>query len=198
MAPQGFVERLRRRVVVSARASLRLGHDLLDHAHADDLAGGQLQLLRRLDLARVVAPDDRGGRFRRGDGIDRVLEHDHAVRDAHPQGASAAAFTDHGGDDRHGDPEPLHDRRRDRGGDAALLRARAGVRPRGVDERDDREAELRRVMRQPQRLAVSLGMHHPPVPRHALLQAAPLLVAEEHRRPAVPGADAAGQRRVVR
>src|ERR1700694_1593770 len=56
MSPQRFVKRPGRRVIVRAGASLRLRHDLLHHAHPDDLARGQLQLLRSLDLARVAAP----------------------------------------------------------------------------------------------------------------------------------------------
>ena len=52
-------------------------------------------------------------------------------------------------------------------------------------------------MGQSQRFPVALRMHHSPVPRHALFQAAALLVAQEHGRPAVPRADSAGQRRVV-
>src|SRR5207302_6392612 len=61
VAIQRPVQRLRRRIVVRAGASLRLRHDLLDHAHRHDLARGQLQLLRGLDLAGVVAPHDGGG-----------------------------------------------------------------------------------------------------------------------------------------
>src|SRR5204863_2936233 len=59
------------------------------------------------------------------------------------------------------------------------------------------EAELGGVACESQRLAVALGVHHAPVPGHPLLHAAPLLVAEKDSRTAVPGADAAHERRVV-
>src|SRR3989442_9736022 len=52
-------------------------------------------------------------------------------------------------------------------------------------------------MREPQRLAISLRVHHSPVPRHPVLEASPLLMAEEHRGAAVPGTDSADQRRIV-
>ena len=197
MAIQRPVQRLRRRIVVRAGASLRLRHDLLDHAHRHDLARGQLQLLRGLDLAGVVAPHDGGGRLGRRDRIDRVLEHDHPVRDAHAQRAAAPALADHRRDYWDRNAEPIHDRVRDRGGDAALFSAGSGIGAGRVDQRDDRKTELRRVVGEPKRLAVTLGMHHPPVPRHALFEAAALLVAEEDRRPPVPCADSADQRRIV-
>src|SRR5712664_4243149 len=94
--------------------SPQLTDDLLDHAHADDLTRGQLELLRGLDLARVVAPHDRGGRLWRGDRVDRVLEHDHAVGHPHAERAPASALTDHRRNYRDRDAKPLHDRLRDR------------------------------------------------------------------------------------
>ena len=54
------------------------------------------------------------------------------------------------------------------------------------------------MMRQSQRLAVSLRVHHPPVSRDSLLEASTLLVAEKYGRPAVPRADTADQGGVVR
>src|SRR5207253_2730931 len=137
-------------------------------------------------------------RLRGGHGVDRVLEHDHAVRHAHAERASASALTDHRGDYRDRDPKPLHDRLGDRGGNAPLLGSGARVRAGRVDERDDRKAELGRLVRQTKRLAVALGMHHPPVPAHARLQAAAFLVAEEHGRAAMPGTYAPHERRVGR
>src|SRR5713226_1446931 len=59
VAMQSTVERLRGGVVVEMRPALGLGHDLFDHTHRQQVARGQLELLRGLDLARVVAPDDR-------------------------------------------------------------------------------------------------------------------------------------------
>src|SRR6266540_807959 len=81
---------------------------------------------------------------------------------------------------------------------AAMLRSRAGVGPGRVDQRDDRKSELGRVVREPQGFAVTLRVHHAPVPGHALLDAATLLVAEKHSRPSMPRADSADERRVVR
>ena len=56
---------------------------------------------------------------------------------------------------------------------------------------------LRRVLGQANRFAIALRVHHPPVASHPLLEAPSFLMAEEHRRPAVPGADSADERRVV-
>ena len=53
------------------------------------------------------------------------------------------------------------------------------------------------MMGEAEGLAISLGMHHAPVPHHPLLDAPALLVSEEYGRPAVPGSDAADQRRVI-
>src|SRR2546425_621583 len=58
-AVQRFVEGGRRSVIVRAGAAFRLRDHFLDHAHPDDLARCELQLLGSLHLARVVPPDDR-------------------------------------------------------------------------------------------------------------------------------------------
>src|SRR6266576_5023465 len=174
---QRFVEHVGGGVVVHVSASLRLRHDLLDDAHRQQVPRRELQLFRRFDLTRVVAPHDRRRGFRRRHRVDRVLEHDHAVRNTHAQRAAAAAFTDHRSNYRHRDAEPFHDRSRDGGRNAPLLRAGTRVGARRVYQRDDREAELGGVVREAQRLAVTLGMHHAPVPRHPLLEASTPLVA---------------------
>src|SRR2546430_12977805 len=74
VAEKRLVERLRRGVGIRARAAFGLWHDLLEHAHGEGLSRGELQLLRGLGPARVVAPDDRSRRLRRRDRIDRALE----------------------------------------------------------------------------------------------------------------------------
>src|SRR5260370_12234 len=53
------------------------------------------------------------------------------------------------------------------------------------------------MVRESNRLPIALRMHHPPVPSDPLLQAASLLMAEEHRGAAVPRADAGDERRIV-
>src|SRR5713101_446280 len=80
---------------------------------------------------------------------------------------------------------------------AATIGTRTRVGAWSVDEADDREAELGGVLRKSHRLAVALGMHHPPVPRDPLFEAPSLLMAEEHRRAAVPRAHAPDQCGIV-
>src|SRR5690606_18008123 len=68
---------------------------------------------------------------------------------------------------------------------AALLRAETGVRPRRIDQRDDRTAELLRLEHEPQRLPVSLRMRHAEVAAQVLLHVAALLMAHHHHGPPV-------------
>ena len=63
-----------------------------------------------------------------------------------------------------------------------------GIRPRGVDEGKDGPAELRRLVREPQRLAVSLGVRHAEVALQVVLHVLALLVAEERDGHAVAAA----------
>src|SRR5438067_2088607 len=145
--------------------------------------------------SQLTAPSVRRRGLRAG--AVRCPQHHHAAGHAPPERPAPPPYPDHRSDDRNPDAEPFHDRVRDRRRDAALLRARSGIRPRRVDQRDDRKPELRGVMGKPQRFAVALGVHHPPVPGHALFHAAALLVAEEQSGAVMPCAVAPKQRRIV-
>ena len=197
MAVKGLVESGGSGLVVQPRAAFGLRYNLFDDAHRQQVSRGQLELLGGLHLARVVTPHDRRRGLRRRHRVDRVLEHDHAISDAHPKGSAASTLANHSGDDRNGNTEPLHDRLGDGRSNSSLFGPRARVCAGRVDQRDDRKVELGSMLGQAYRFAIALRVHHPPIPGHPLFEAAALLMAEEHRGPPVPGAHPAGQRGVI-
>src|SRR5262249_18566610 len=80
---------------------------------------------------------------------------------------------------------------------AALLGADARVGAGGVDEAEERDAELIGHAHEPLRLAVALGAGHAEVAVEVLLGVAALLLAEHDQRAAVEAGEAADDRRVV-
>src|SRR5690606_41270340 len=131
------------------------------------------------------------------DAVDRVLEHEQAVTDAQCERTTASALADHGGHDRDVQARHLAQVARDGLRLPALLRADAGVGAGGVDERDDRTAELVRKLHEPECLAVPFGMRHSEVAPQVLLHVAALLVTDQHDGLAVQARPAAYDRLVV-
>src|SRR6266702_2670335 len=64
MTVQRFIQRSGGAIVIQMRAKLGLGNDLFYHAHREQVARRELELLSGLDLARIVTPDDRCCRLR--------------------------------------------------------------------------------------------------------------------------------------
>ena len=130
-----------------------LRHDRVDDAELQQVLGGDLHAGRRVLGARGVAPQDRGGRLGRGDGVDRVLEHQHLVAGGDRQRAARAAFADHHRDVRRPQRQADVGGARDRFGLAALFGVDARPGAGGVDQRDDRQIEAVGELHQPRRLA---------------------------------------------
>src|SRR5438105_235821 len=98
MALQRVAERCGGSFRIGVRAARRLGDDLVDHAEREAVLGGDLERFRcPLALARVL-PENRGAALGRDDGIDGVLEHQHAIGEPDRERAARAAFTDDRGD----------------------------------------------------------------------------------------------------
>src|SRR3990172_132243 len=94
----------RHRGVIAVGAAEGFRHDLVDDAQRQEILGGHFQRVGGVvGLVRVL-PKDRRASLRADHRIDRVLQHQDAVRHAQGERASAAAFADHHRDDGHGQP----------------------------------------------------------------------------------------------
>src|SRR5690606_2433049 len=78
-----------------------------------------------------------------------------------------------------------------------LLRGQPGVRPRRVDEADDRQAELVRQIEHAHGLAVAARVAHAEVARDVLLGVAALLLADDDDLPAAELSQARDHRGVI-
>src|SRR5579859_750307 len=160
VAGERLAQRGGRGVGVGVRAARRLGDDLVDHPQVHLVLGGELEGVGgALALARVL-PEDGGAALRRDHGIDRILEHEHAVGEADGQRAARASLADHGGDRGRAQGGHLNQVGRDGRGLAALLGAEPRMRAGDVDQRDHRRAEFLGELHQAQRLAIPLGVRH--------------------------------------
>ena len=170
-----------------------LGDDLVDDAQSQLVGRRDLHRLGGLVLAVLVLPEDGRAPLGRDHRVGRVLQHEHPV--AHPQRQRAAAppLAGDGDDDRHLQHGHLDQVAGDRLGLAALLGVEPGIGAGGVDEGEDRAAELLRQLHHPQRLAVPLGARLAEVAVDPLLGVAPLLMADHRHAPAAelrePGHD---------
>jgi hypothetical protein len=183
--------------VIRVRTARRLGDDTIYEPKTPDVFGRDLHRRGGLGRERGVVPEDRRAPLGRDDRVDRVLEHQDAIRDGDGERAATAALADDRGDDRHPQAGHLEQVRGDRERLAALLRRQRGVRARRVDEGDHRQAELLGLLHQAQRLAVPLRAGHPEAAVGVLLRVAPLLVADHHHRAAGEPGRAAHQGRVL-
>jgi hypothetical protein len=179
------------------RAAQRFRDDLVHQTEALEIGGGDLHGRGRLFRASGVAPEDGRAPFGSDDGIDRVLQHVHAVADGHGQRAPAAALARHVHDDRRGQAGHLAQVVGDGLRLATLLRVQAGIGARRVHEGDDRAAELGRELHDPERLAVALRLRHPEVPVDLLLGVAALLMSDHGHRAVLVAGEARDQGRIV-
>src|SRR5882672_6291261 len=157
---QSALEVLRHRSGVAMRAAERLADDPVDQTEGLQPAGGDAQRLCRLGRPVRALPQDRGSAFRRNHRVSRVLQHHHGIADRDREGSARSAFPDHRAYDRH--PQLGHHIQAvaDRLSLAALLRTDPGVRPRSIDESQDRNVELFREPHEAHRLAVAFGPRH--------------------------------------
>ena len=179
------------------RPALRLRHQLVDHLHAQEVAGGELERVRRLLRLGGVPVEDAGAGLGADDRVDAVLEHQDPVGHRDGQGAARAALADDHADDRHAEPAHHLEVGGDGLGLAALLGADARVGARGVHEGEEGPAEPLGQLHQPPRLPVTLGTGHPEVPEHVLLRVPALLVPHQHHRPPVQPGPASDDGRVL-
>src|SRR5581483_8522025 len=127
----------------------------------------------------LVAPEDRRAAFRSNHGVNRILQHVHAVRHADRKSAARSAFPGDGRDDRYSNLGHLPKIERDRFRLPAFFRIDSRVCPRGIDERQDRASELLRKLHDPESLPVAFGLGHPEVAVLALFGVPALLVADQ-------------------
>src|SRR5690606_11386340 len=131
---------------VAVRAAERLRDHVVDQTELLQAVGRYAHRLGgRLGLLRGL-PQDRRAALRRDHGIDAVLQHHHLVRDTDRERAAGAALADHDADDWR--PEARHREKiaRDRLALTALLRADAGIRTLGIDQRDEGQREFLREL----------------------------------------------------
>src|SRR5579884_44170 len=186
-----------RLVVVVLRAARRLGDDGVDDTELEAMERVRLERRGRLLRLRGVAPEDRGAALRSDHGVDGVLLHQDAIRNGDRHRAAGAALADDARDRRHRQPRHRRLRARDRAALAVLLGRDPRVGPWRVDERDHREAEALREVEDADRLLVALGIRHAELAVEALLDVAPLLVADERDGAAVEAAQPRDERAVV-
>src|SRR3954463_12501939 len=183
------------RIAMCAAEGLR--HDLVDQAERLQPARRDAERFGRLGRHVGAAPQDRGAAFRRDHRIGGVLHHEQLVADRDGERAAGTALANNGGDDRRPQSRHLEEVATDRLGLASLLGIDAGIRARGVDEREDRQREFLGELHQPQGLAIALGLGHAEVAGDLLLRVAAFLMADHHARLAVEAGEAADYGGVV-
>lgn len=74
--------------MIAMGATERFGNDIVYHAQAYQIAGGELESLGSKGFGIVIglAPQDAGASFRADDGIISELQHGDAIADAYTQG----------------------------------------------------------------------------------------------------------------
>ena len=203
--PREAVQRLEQRTFQLARCLLkvavrpaeRLGDDPIDHPHLEKLPGSEAQGAGGLGGLAGALPKDRGAPLRRDDRVVGVLEHHNLV--AHPDAERAAAppLPDDDHDDRRLQRRHRAQVPRDRLRLSPLLRADPRVGAGGVDERDEREAELLRELEHTVRLPVPLRVGAPEIAQQILLRVSPLLVSDHHGGAAAEPGEAGDEGAVV-
>src|SRR6185295_9869397 len=98
--------------------------------------------------------------LRRDHAVDRVFEHQYAVRGRDRDGAARAALAHDDRDIRYAERKACLGRARDRFRLPAFLRGDARIGAGGVDQRDHRDAEAIGHFHQPRGLAVAFGLRH--------------------------------------
>ena len=147
--------------------------------------------------ARRIAPQDRGGRLGGGDGVDRVLEHQHGVAGGDGERAARAALADDHRDVGRAERETGVGRAGDGLSLAALLGFDPGEGACGVDERDHRQAETVGKVHQPRRLAIAFRPRHAEIVLHPARCVVALLLPEDADRFALESSEAADDRFVL-
>ena len=129
-----------------------------------------------------LLPENRGTAFWRDHRVHAVLQHGHVIADPNGQRAAGASLTDDRAQDRRTQLAHLKQIAGNRFALIALLRSDARVRPRRIDEGQDRQRKLFRHLHQAQGLAVALWAGHAEVSTHFFLGIAALLMTDHHYR----------------
>ena len=173
---QGFPDVARGQVVIAVGGAERLRDDLVDHAEAQRVLGGDAQRFRRVPASvRSTTPENGGAAFRSDHGIDGMLQQTQdPIPDPNTKRAAAAALA---GDDHHRmgrEQEHLFDVACNGFADAVLFAGDGRVRAGSIDQADDGPAELFRKPHQPQRFAVAFRFGHAEVAAVPFLRIAAL------------------------
>ena len=150
-------------------------------------------------LLRLVRglPQNRCAALRTDDRIDRILQHQHLIRDRNRQRTAGAALADDGGDDRHLQLRHLEDVAPDRLRLPALFGVNAGVGARRVHEGEHREPELFGRLHEAQGLSITLGFAHAEVAQAPLACIATFLLPHHHAGGAIEAREPADDAQVV-
>ena len=182
---------------VAVSAADRLFQDGVDDAEPGQVLRRDLHVGRGFLRLGRIAPQDRGGGFRRDHAVDRVFQHQHPIGSGDGDGAARTAFADDDGDVRHPKRQASVGGTGDRLGLTTFLGADAGIGAGGVDQRQHRKAETVRHLHQPHRLAVAFGPGHAEIMLEPGFSGRALFLAEDADAFAAKPAEPADQRLVL-
>src|SRR5919201_806069 len=195
--PDRGAEHTCRLVGIGVGTALRLLDDRIDDAELEAVQRVGLERGGRLLRLARIAPEDRRTTFRRDHRVDRVLLHQHAIRECDRRGAARPAFADDAGDDWNVELRHEAVRARERATLTVLLGSDTGIRPRRVNQRDDRKAVPVGELHHAHRLPIALRMGGPEVAIDAVLDVAPLLMTDERDRSSVEAPETRHDRVIV-
>ena len=180
MSHQRAAQRRHTQLRMRVRTRHRLGDELVDEpdvvrrGNAGSECGGSTGPLP------CIAVQNRRAGLGRGNRVHGVLQRQHPISQRQCQRSSRSPLAENRA--HHGDAQFQHGDQRlgDRPCLAPFLGADPGVGCRGVDETDNRHAELLGGAHEPLRLAISLGVRHPEVVQGTTDRVGSLLLADDH------------------
>ena len=186
-----------RKIGMALGTPRRLCDYLVDDAEAGQIVSGEPQGAGRRTRARAVAPEDGCAAFRRDHRIDGLVQHQDHVADPDGECAPASALPRNHRHDRSANPGQDEQG----AGDGLALSPFFGLLARrralGIDQRDQRKAQLLGEPHNARGLAVPLRMRAAEISLDVLPRVAPLGMADQRGGPTVHQSETGDDRGVV-
>ena len=147
--------------MIRVSAFPRFRHDRVDDAKLEAVVRGQAETLGRLVCLGDLAIEAHRRVLWRDHLVDGVLQHQHAVGNSHRDSCLRAALAADHREGGHAQTQHRLGAARQCVPEAGFLGSEVGLRPRGIEERDQRQTELRRQLHRPARLAEAGGADVP-------------------------------------